>query len=133
MGDGDGPWHCQRCRAEKTYPHGWCATAGCDCDECLSPTAAELARELVRKFGEWEFDRNGQVRDVAERQTDAELAELAAQLAVDVDDVIRRAVAWIARPLGQSVEFTNCQLYPGRDCPGCVRTCFRVDAPIPGR
>lgn len=51
-----GPWSCWRCRAEKTYPHGWCATPGCDCDDCCSPTAAELAGELVRKFRDWEFD-----------------------------------------------------------------------------
>lgn len=53
----EGPWICWRCRAEKTFPHAWCGTtAACDCDECLSPTAAELAHELVRKFRDWEFD-----------------------------------------------------------------------------
>jgi hypothetical protein len=90
MGE-DRPWWCWRCRAEKTFPHGWCATPGCDCDECLSPAAAELAGELVRKFGEWEFGRDGQPRDAAERQAaERELIAWAAENARR-DDVIRAA------------------------------------------
>ena len=57
----DGPWVCWRCRYETAFPHPWCGTtAACHCDECISPTTDELAKELVRKFRDWEFDGDGQ-------------------------------------------------------------------------
>jgi len=48
--DDEGPWWCGRCRAEKTYPHQWCGSENCDCEECYRPDAAMIGRELTRRW-----------------------------------------------------------------------------------
>jgi len=68
---------------------------------------------LVRKFADWEFDSDGQPK------------------APSTDEVMRRTMDWISRPLGVPSTLGRCQLYDGRDCPGCVAMCVRFDEPIP--
>lgn len=62
----EGPWFCWRCRAESTFPHSWCGTLNCDCDECLEPDVAAIGGELLRRWpGHYEQvspDQAGQVR-----------------------------------------------------------------------
>ena len=48
--DEAGPWWCRRCRGEKTFPHTWCATIGCDCEECQRPDEPRLRIEIDRRW-----------------------------------------------------------------------------------
>jgi hypothetical protein len=48
----------------------------------------------------------------------------------DIDAAIQRTMGWMTRLPGEPSAFPACQLYPGRDCPGCERTCARVMLPI---
>jgi hypothetical protein len=48
--DEDVPWWCRRCRAENSFPHSWCATIGCDCDECQRPQLPRLRIEMERRW-----------------------------------------------------------------------------------
>lgn len=48
--DEGAPWWCRRCRGEKCYPHEWCGTYGCACDECYRPDLAAIQRELARRW-----------------------------------------------------------------------------------
>lgn len=48
-------------------------------------------------------------------------------LKVEKDKVIKDSVDWISRLHTDPSSFGPCQLYPGRDCPGCELTCARVE------
>lgn len=105
----------------------WRPPAG-DADE-LAGNFAEIIDQAA------DADHRAQDREAGNAAVRARLTAIADQLAVDVDEVIARTVQWLTRPHGEPSSLPDCKLSPGlpgcrRDCPGCVRTCVRLDQPI---
>lgn len=97
----------------------------------MSSTLIERIKEAISTHvpisgnTQWYIDEHGIDCDAEEFW-----AALEEVLRIEKDQAIKDAVAWTGRLPTEPSTFGPCQLYPGRDCPGCENICARMDQVI---